>query len=99
MYAVTVTFDIAPEQIDAFLPLMKQQAETSLAIEKGCLAFDICRDSTRPERVFLYEIYTGKSAFDDHLASVHFREFDAAVQDMVATKTVATFDEVIVGDG
>ncbi|MDW4499167.1 putative quinol monooxygenase [Sulfitobacter sp. D35] len=97
MFAVTVTFEIVSDQIDAFLPLMKRQAETSLSEEEGCVTFDICRDGARPDVVFLYEIYADKAAFDSHLASAHFQEFDAAVRDLVTGKTIVCFDEVIVG--
>lgn len=92
MYAVTVLFKIKPGQMQAFLPLMTENARTSRAVEAGCQQFDICRDG---DEVFLYELYDDRAAFDAHLASVHFTEFDAAVSDMVAEKHVRLFEEVI----
>ncbi|MEM7522936.1 MAG: antibiotic biosynthesis monooxygenase [Pseudomonadota bacterium] len=38
--------------------------------------------------MFLYEVYDDAAAFDAHLASDHFKDFDAAVAPMVAAKTV-----------
>ncbi len=92
MYVVTVTFQIHPEHMEAFLPLMVDNARTSRKVEAGCQLFDVCCDNNE---VFLYEIYTDRAAFDDHLQSAHFRRFDAAIQDMVIDKQVRLFDEVI----
>ena len=41
-------------------------------------------------RVFLYEIYDDRAAFDAHLASPHFRAFDAEVGPWVQDKQVET---------
>lgn len=92
MYAVTVRFQIKPGQMQAFLPLMIQNARTSRETEPGCQQFDVCKDG---DTVFLYEIYDDRAAFDVHLQSDHFKSFDAAVADLVANKEVAVFDEVI----
>ena len=41
-----------------------------------------------PTHVFLYEIYRDRAAFDLHLASDHFRQFDQRSRDLVVSKTV-----------
>ncbi|MEO9825194.1 MAG: putative quinol monooxygenase [Paracoccaceae bacterium] len=97
MIAVCVTFDIKPEGMSAFLPLMQTQAQTSLQTEPDCHRFDVCTQSDAQNRVFLYEIYTDRTAFDVHLASDHFKTFDAAVADLIEAKTVAIFDDVFHG--
>ena len=92
-FAVTVTFKIRATQTQAFMPLMLDNAATSLAQEPGCLRFDVCRDAD-PTEVFLYEVYTDAAAFQPHLHSAHFKAFDAAVADMVQAKSVKTYAEV-----
>ncbi|PRY20930.1 quinol monooxygenase YgiN [Aliiruegeria haliotis] len=94
MFAVTVIFRTAPGAMEAFLPLMRANAATSLAEEPGCRVFDVCTDPSRPDEVFLYEIYDSEEAFQIHLKSAHFLEFDASVAAMVVKKTVATYREV-----
>lgn len=94
MYAVTVTFAIHPVHWAAFLPLMKANAETSLRDEPACHRFDLALDPDQPHEMFLYELYTDRAGFDAHLASAHFRTFDAAVAPMIAAKTVRTYREV-----
>lgn len=94
MFAVVVTFQIAPDTWDDFMPLMSRNAATSLAEEPGCRQFDIATDPARPHEVFLYELYRDAAAFDAHLASAHFKAFDAAVADMIAEKSVRTYSQV-----
>ncbi|MEP2716852.1 putative quinol monooxygenase [Pseudophaeobacter sp.] len=91
MYAVCVTFTIKPGQMEAFLPLMIENAQTSRAFEPGCQQFDICRAGNV---IFLYEIYDDRAAFEAHLATPHFQRFDADVADMVAEKQAQFYDEV-----
>lgn len=95
MYAVVVTFQIKAGEVDRFLPLMTDNAKASLANEPDCHRFDICTDSSRSDEVFLYELYTDRAAFEAHLVSTHFQVFDAAVTEMIAAKTVYTYDKVV----
>lgn len=95
MFAVVVTFNIKDGCMHDFLPLMAANAAASLSQEPDCLQFDVCTDPDRPDEVFLYETYNDQDAFQAHLASPHFREFDAAVSNMIAAKTVKTFRMVL----
>ena len=95
MFAVIVTFEIHPGRVEEFMPLMAANAATSLAQEPDCLQFDICTDPDRPDEVFLYETYTDPTAFNAHLNSDHFLEFDAQVAPMIASKTVKTYRQVL----
>lgn len=97
MIAVCVTFDIKPKDMSAFLPLMHAQAKNSLEAEPECYQFDVCTQGENQNRVFLYEIYKDRAAFDAHLASDHFKTFDTAVASMIAEKTVSIFSEVARG--
>lgn len=94
MIAVLVDFEVAPDKVDAFLVLMRQQAENSVSKEADCVQFDVCTDPASPNSVFLYEVYTNRAAFDVHLASDHFKSFDAEVASMVTGKVVRILDDV-----
>lgn len=91
MHVICVTFDIKPEALEAFLPLMKAQAANSLRYEPECHLFEVCQAKDDPARVFLYEVYTDSAAFEAHLASPHFKTFDAAVAPMIVSKDVEVF--------
>ncbi len=94
MFVVTVTFTLKPGTRGVFLPLMVENASTSLREEPGCQQFDVCLGDD-PETVFLYEVYDDSAAFSAHLESAHFQSFDTAVADMIATKVVHQYSEVI----
>ena len=94
MYVVCVNFTLKPGTAPDFLPLVMANAQTSLWDEPDCHQFDVATDSTNPDAVFLYEIYTDRAGFDTHLASAHFKTFDAAVAPMIADKIIQTWDTV-----
>jgi quinol monooxygenase YgiN len=93
-FVVTVEFEVDPQHLAAFLPLVCENARLSRESEPGCRQFDVCTDPARPNDVFLYERYRDRAAFDEHLASEHFRAFDAAVRGMVTSKSVRTLQRV-----
>ena len=94
MYVVTVEFGVRPDQAARFLALARENAAASRETEPGCRQFDVCRDPADPATVFLYEVYDSADAFEAHVATAHFRGFDADVAGMVTRKTVRRFREV-----
>lgn len=72
------------------------QAQRSLALEPDCHRFDVSRrvdESTRQE-VFLYELYTDKPAFEEHLTTAHFLSFERSTADCIHHKNVLIYDLV-----
>lgn len=94
-FAVCVTFTLHPQHRDAFMPLMLNNARTSLDFEPGCHQFDVLSDPDRPDEVFLYEVYESPAAFQTHLDSDHFQRFDQAVGHMLKGKNVKTYTQVV----
>ena len=94
MFAVIVNFELDTGVVEQFLPLMLENAETSLRDEAGCHRFDVCTDPCRPSEVFLYELYSDAAAFDVHLNSAHFADFNTATSDMIANKKMHTYRKV-----
>ena len=94
MFVVTVLFELQPGGAGDFEPAMLAQARNSLAAEPDCLQFDVCRNPQREDEFFLYEIYRDRAAFDAHLDSPHYKDFDATVTAMVANKTVDFYEKL-----
>ena len=94
MYVVIVDFQIKPERVAEFMSLMVENARASRETEPGCRQFDVCVDPGDKTRVFLYELYDDRAAFDAHLATAHFKRFDAAVAPMLASKAVRTLKKL-----
>lgn len=97
MLIVTVRLEVDDRHLREFMEEMKKQARHSLEREKDCRQFDICVDPTDPRRMFLYEIYTDKTAFDGHLKTGHFLDFDQRVRNWLISKEVECWERI--GDG
>ena len=94
MYVIAVDFTIHEQHVAGFMPLMLENARLSRGTEPGCRHFDVCRDPLQAGQIFLYEIYDDRAAFDAHLATAHFKSFDAATKMMVAAKVLYAYELV-----
>lgn len=89
MFVVTVDFVIHEQHVENFRQAVENQARNSLEQEEGCHQFDVCYDIDDDTAVFLYEIYSDRDAFEEHLDTEHYLDFDASVKDWVAKKDVS----------
>ncbi len=92
MFVVTVYFDVHVDHVEEFRKAVLTQADNTLKKERQCRKFDVCFDPDEPSRCFLYEQYDNRAAFQEHLESSHFTEFDKTVADWVADKSVHCFN-------
>ena len=90
-YVITVDFRLRPGALPAFRKLIDANAIASCRDEPGCRRFDVLLSETQDDRVFLYEIYDDRQAFDAHLKSTHFAEFNRDSADMVVEKSVSAY--------
>ena len=90
-FVITVDFHVKPGRMAGFLPLMRDNARTSLANEPGCRRFDVLLPEGGAGWLRLYEIYDSEAAFDVHCRTPHFLSFKAATADMVAKVSVERF--------
>ena len=91
MYIVTVEFDLDPRFVAPFMEAMLENARASKALEAGCRQFDVCFSEDDPAKVFLYEVYDDRAAFEAHLSTGHYKVFDAAVREWVMSKRVSFY--------
>src|SRR5438045_1682473 len=87
-FIITVDFELHPGALREFLPLMVQNANLSRDVEPGCERFDVLLPKDSTDRVLLYEIYTDKAAFAEHLKAAHFLSFDRATKPLIKDKKV-----------
>jgi autoinducer 2-degrading protein len=92
-FAITVSFELEEGAAEKFHCLVAENARQSVALEPGCLRFDVLfpTNGATGSEVFLYEIYANPAAFDIHLASPHFKSFDEETRALVRKKTVNAF--------
>ena len=92
-FVVTVVFRPRPEHRVAFRAAILENAAASVKDEPGCSVFDVC-ESKDGHEIFLYEIYDDEAAFKAHLATAHFKSFDAKAGPWVAEKRVITYNRL-----
>ena len=88
MHAVVVTIDIKREYVDRFVAAMLANARNSVIHEPDCLRFDVIRDEKNPTRLFLYEVYRDRAAFDAHVTMPHYLVWRDTVKDWFAAPPV-----------
>jgi quinol monooxygenase YgiN len=93
-FLITVDFDLLPGALDPFIALIKENARKSLAEEPGCHRFDVLVQRGVPDHILLYEIYKNRAAFEVHLKSRHFAEFNTASAPYVKEKKVIEYEYV-----
>jgi (4S)-4-hydroxy-5-phosphonooxypentane-2,3-dione isomerase len=91
-FVITVDFYLHAGTLEPFLILIKENAHKSLTEEPGCDRFDVLIEKGAPDHIVLYEIYKDRAAFEVHLKSRHFREFNTASQRYVRDKKVVEYE-------
>jgi (4S)-4-hydroxy-5-phosphonooxypentane-2,3-dione isomerase len=87
MYVIVVDFTIRREHRATFHAAIVENARLSRETEPGCRQFDVCTDPGDATRCFLYELYDDEAAFQAHLKTAHFLEFDRASVSWVTAKS------------
>jgi quinol monooxygenase YgiN len=93
-YVITVEFLIRPEAMPEFRKLVDENAIASCRDEPGCRRFDVLLPKGSSDRIFLYEIYDDRAAFEEHLKTPHFKSFDTASASLIVSKQVVEFNLV-----
>lgn len=56
---------------------------TDARSKPGCLLFDAYTRCEQPRAYVVFEVYRDVQAFEDHLASLHSRRFNAALGELI----------------
>jgi (4S)-4-hydroxy-5-phosphonooxypentane-2,3-dione isomerase len=91
-YVITVDFFLHAGTLEPFLRLIKENAQKSLSDEPGCDRFDVLIEKGSPDHIVLYEIYQDRAAFDAHVKSRHFAQFNTASQRYVKDKKIVEYE-------
>ena len=91
-FVITVDFHLHTGTLEPFLKLIKDNAHRSLTEEPGCDRFDVLIEKGAPDHIVLYEIYKNRAAFDFHVKSHHFAEFNTASQRYVRDKKIVEYE-------
>ena len=82
-FTIFVTVKLKPGQRDAFLPIIRENAEITLREEPQCLQFDIMVPEDMPDTVCLYEIYDEPASLAAHTKLPHYKSFHDAADPLI----------------
>jgi len=85
-FVIVVELEIDPSQLEPFKAAIKDNAETAVRAEPGCLAFNAVFEQDNPTRVRLFEIYENVDAFKAHMETAHFKKYAETTKDMVKSR-------------
>ena len=88
MYVLVVTIDIRPGFKEQFVAAMLDDARGSVTNERDCMRFDVIQDEQNPDRIYLYEVYRDRAAFDDHNQAPHFIRWRDTAKDWFASPPI-----------
>ena len=89
MFVVIVDVLVRAQFVNQFREAVVRQGENSLALEPGCLGFDILQDPDNPALFTLVETYEDAPAFyETHRRTPHFQAYATTTAPWVETKNL-----------
>lgn len=82
-FVLNVTMKIKPGMRKAFLPIIRENAQSSARDEPGCQQFDVLVPEDDINTVYLYEVYNNLAAFEAHREMPHYKKFGEEGRPMV----------------
>ena len=88
-FAIFVEVKLKPNCLEAYLPLIKYDAEHSLKDEPGCKLFHILLPKENSDTIVnLYEVYESEMAFKIHQQTPHFSRYSRETDNLVEKRTI-----------
>jgi len=84
MLAIFATVLIKPGYRDKYIEAVKDNAVGATKNEPGCYRFDVLRDDSDPDRVYLYEVWQDEAALAAHGSSPHYKRLKEIAGDWYA---------------
>ena len=85
MFVLTVQLRIKPENVEAFMSKLAENAKNARK-EPGCKQFDVLVDPKDKTKAMLYEVYNDDKAFEAHQATPHFKKYVAEAVPLLASR-------------
>ena len=74
---------IAPERLDEYKAILKEEAAASVRLEPGVISIFPMWQRENPTEVRILEIYASRAAYESHIASPHFQHYKTSTLAMV----------------
>lgn len=90
--------EIDPAHLEEYKSALREEIETSIRGEPGVLTLYAVSVKGHPERIRLFETYSGVTAYQAHLQSPHFKKYKTLTQKMVKSLTLVETDPILLGE-
>ena len=87
-HAFYVDVKVMPEHREAFDELIVAHSKRTIALEEGCLEFEVYVHRHDPNRYALYEVYADDAALEEHQYSNRLWKFRQATDHMISERTI-----------
>jgi quinol monooxygenase YgiN len=87
--------EIDPAQLTAYLTLLREEIEASVAAEPGVVMLHAVRLREAPHLVRLLEVYASREAYEAHIRSPHFMKYKAGTAAMVRSLHLIDVDPIV----
>jgi quinol monooxygenase YgiN len=74
---------IAPERLDEYKAILKEEAAASVRLEPGVISIFPMFQPENPTEVRILEIYASRAAYEAHIKSPHFERYKTTTLPMV----------------
>lgn len=75
--------EIDSQYLDDYIAILQEEAAASVQLEPGVISIFPMYVRSQPAQVKIMEIYTGREAYESHLATTHFQKYKTTTQHMV----------------
>ncbi len=83
MFAIFVTVNVKPNQVDEFVEACIENGQASVREEPDCFQFEILRDKKDQSRLCFIEAFKDEQALKTHWETPHFAKMWQTVESMV----------------
>jgi len=87
--------EIEPGSLGAYLALLREEIETSVAMEPGVIMLHALQLREAPNMVRLLEVYASRDAYEAHIRSPHFLKYKVATVAMVKSLRLLDADPIV----
>ena len=74
---------VESNRLDEYNTFLKEEIESSMALEKGVLTLYATAEKERPNYITILEIYANEEAYKSHIQTLHFIKYKEGTLDMV----------------
>lgn len=85
---------IAPNYLDEYTSILKEESEASVRLEPGVIAIYPMFQKENPTEIRILEIYADKKAYESHLQTPHFKHYKETTLKMVESLRLVDMEAI-----